>query len=89
MRFSDLQIHVTRANYSARRSLSVLHQAVAQGKFSKVYIVLNGVDMGSGSYLYRRYGQYGNYGSQGRAYGYGYTSEDGKTHHHHHHKSEK
>lgn len=89
MRFSDLQILVTRANYSARRSLRVLHQAVAQGKFSKVYIVLNGVDMGSGSYLYRRYGQYGNYGSQGRAYGYGYTSEDGKTHHHHHHKSEK
>lgn len=84
MRYSDLQIFVTRANYSSRRGLRVLHQSVAQGKFSKVYIVLNGVDMGAGSYLYRRYGQYGNYGAQGRAYGYGYnTREDSDKHRHH------
>lgn len=85
LRNSDLQIFVTRANYSSRRGLRVLHQAVAQGKFNKVYIVLNGVDMGSGSYLYRRYGQYGNYGAQGRSYGYGYNSDSSGHHHHHHH----
>lgn len=88
LRYSDLQLFVTRANYSSRRGLRVLHQAVNQGKFPKVYIVLNGVDMGSGSYLYRRYGQYGNYGAQGRAYGYGYTSGDNAGHGtHRHHKS--
>ncbi len=75
LRESDLQIFVTRANYSSRRGLRVLHQAIKQDKFTKVYIVLNGVDMGSGSYLYRRYGQYRTYGAQGRTYGYGYTSK--------------
>ncbi|MDE6278085.1 MAG: polysaccharide biosynthesis tyrosine autokinase [Muribaculaceae bacterium] len=90
LRNSDLQIFVTRANYSSRRGLRVLHQAIKQDKFSKVYIVLNGVDMGSGSYLYRRYGQYRTYGAQGRSYGYGYNSEKNKSgHHHHHHNSEE
>lgn len=83
IKYTDLQLFVTRANYSSRRGLRVLHQAVAHGKFSKVYIVLNGVDMGSGSYLYRRYGQYAGYGAQGRAYGYGYNSQDS------HHKKKK
>lgn len=93
LRYSDLQLFVTRANYSSSRGLRVLHQAVKLKKFDNVYIVLNGVDMGSGSYLYRRYGQYATYGAQGRAYGYGgygySTDENGKGHHHHHKKEEQ
>lgn len=93
LRYSDLQLFVTRANYSSSRGLRVLHQAVKLKKFDNVYIVLNGVDMGSGSYLYRRYGQYATYGAQGRAYGYGgygYSpDENGKDHHHHHKKEEQ
>lgn len=93
LRYSDLQLFVTRANYSSSRGLRVLHQAIKLKKFDNVYIVLNGVDMGSGSYLYRRYGQYATYGAQGRAYGYGgygySTDENGKGHHHHHKKEEQ
>lgn len=75
-RFSDLQLYVTRARYSTKSSLKVLHNAIASGKFSSCYIVLNGVDMGSNSYLYRRYGQYGHHGKGAHAYGYGYVSHD-------------
>ncbi|MCM1066559.1 MAG: polysaccharide biosynthesis tyrosine autokinase [Muribaculaceae bacterium] len=75
-RHSDLQLYVTRANYSTKSSLKVLHQAVDSGKFSSVYIVLNGVNIASNSYLYRRYGEYGHYGRKGHAYGYGYASND-------------
>lgn len=93
LRYSDLQLFVTRANYSSSRGLRVLHQAIKLKKFDNVYIVLNGVDMGSGSYLYRRYGQYATYGAQGRAYGYGgygySTDKNGKDHHHHHKKEEQ
>lgn len=82
LRHTDLQLFVTRANYSSKNGLRVLHQAIQQGKFEKVYIVLNGVNMGSNSYLYRRYGQYGHYTSgHGRTvvYGYGYTSSKEKS----------
>ncbi len=72
MRQSDLQLYVTRANYTTTNSLKVLHQAVDSGKFSSVYIVLNGVNINSNSYLYRRYGEYGHYGRKSKAYGYGY-----------------
>ena len=74
-RHSDLQLYVTRANYSTKSSLKVLHQAVGSGKFSSVYIVLNGVNIASNSYLYRRYGEYGHYGRKSHAYGYGYVSK--------------
>ncbi len=78
-RHSDLQLYVSRANYSTKSSLKVLHQAVESGKFSSVYIVLNGVNITSNSYLYRRYGEYGHYGRKAHSYGYGYGSvEDGK-----------
>lgn len=72
-RYSDLQLYVTRANYSTKSSLKVLHDAVKSGKFSSVYIVLNGVNMASNSYMYRRYGEYGRYKT--RSYGYGYVSK--------------
>ena len=71
-RHSDLQLYVTRANFSTKKSLKVLHDAVKSNKFASVYIVLNGVNMASNSYMYRRYGEYGRYKSQN--YGYGYTS---------------
>ena len=71
-RQSDLQLYVTRANYSTKKSLKVLHDAVKNDKFSSVYIVLNGVNMTSNSYMYRRYGEYGRYRTH--SYGYGYAS---------------
>ncbi|MCX4263677.1 MAG: polysaccharide biosynthesis tyrosine autokinase [Muribaculaceae bacterium] len=85
LRRSDIQLYVTRANYSTKNALSVLHEAVSTDKFQSVYIVLNGVNMGANSYVYRRYGQYGHYGRYGRTtkngsygygYGYGYSSKD-------------
>lgn len=72
-RHSDLQLYVARANYSTKKSLKVLHDAVKNGKFSSVYIILNGVNMTSNSYMYRRYGEYGRYKT--RSYGYGYASK--------------
>lgn len=75
-RHSDLQLYVTRANYSTKSSLKVLHNAVQNNKFSAVYIVLNGVDIGSNSYLYRRYGEYGHYGKRTQTYGYGYGAKE-------------
>nr|MDE6135310.1 polysaccharide biosynthesis tyrosine autokinase [Muribaculaceae bacterium] len=76
LRHSDLQLYVTRANYSRKSTLKVLHNAVRSGKFSSVYIVLNGVNMSSNSYLYRRYGEYGRYGRKAHTYGYGYNQEN-------------
>ena len=68
--FSDIQIYVTRASYSTKKSLIVLHSAVKTGRLPHAYILLNGVNMNSSSYIYRRYGHYG-YNAR-RTYGYGY-----------------
>jgi len=86
IRHTDLQLYVTRASYSSKSSLKVLHTAYAQNKFKSVYVVLNGVDMRANSYIYRRYGSYGHYytssGKKGvYGYGYGYGSESGHKHH--------
>lgn len=75
---SDLQLFVLRAGYSTKRCLRVLHQAVAQNKLQNVYILLNGVDIKSNAYLYKRYGRYGYYSKHGNAYGYGYGNEPQK-----------
>lgn len=77
--YSDIQLFVARASYTTKRGLNVLHQAVANHNLQDVYIVLNGVNIRSGSYLYRRYGTYGHYGRTKRAYGYGYVSDSPKT----------
>ncbi len=69
---SDIQLFVTRASYSTRNSIKVLHQAVRDNRLNNVYIVLNGVNINSGSYTYRRYGHYTHKGS----YGYGYTKKE-------------
>lgn len=75
---SDIQLYVTRAGFSTKRCLKMLHHAASLNKFSSVYIVLNGVDMGASTYIYRRYG-YGRYGSKKMTYGYGYQSKDRKS----------
>ena len=46
---SDVQLYVTRANYSTRRCLKIMHQAIAMGRFPKCYLILNGVNISSGS----------------------------------------
>ncbi|MCM1440709.1 MAG: polysaccharide biosynthesis tyrosine autokinase, partial [Roseburia sp.] len=66
---SDVQLFVTRANYSSRGSLKTLHNAVNLKKLTNVYVVVNGVNIRSGSYLYRRYGAYS---TSRKSYGYGY-----------------
>ena len=70
---SDIQIFVTRANYTTKKGIKTLHDAIALDKFNNVYIVVNGVDITSSAYNYRRYGHYG-YGSK-KAYGYGYAAK--------------
>ncbi len=74
VKYSDIQLYVARAGFSSKRSLKLLHNAVALHKFSSIYLVLNGVDMSSATYIYRRYGEYGHYGQQKIGYGYGYSS---------------
>lgn len=70
---SDIQLYVTRAGYSTKSCLKVLHQAIRDNRLSDPYIVLNGVDMTSGSYTYRKYGHY--YHGGVSTYGYGYSSD--------------
>ena len=67
--FVDMELYVARANYSTKRCLKVMHQAIDSGRLPNCYMVLNGVNVKSSSYNYRRYGYYGKYG---KSYGYGY-----------------
>ncbi len=65
MKRSDLQIYVTRADYSKREYVKTLNNLVALNKFSNLTVVLNSLaSAGSSSYGY-------SYG-----YGYGYYEED-------------
>ncbi len=73
---SDVQLYITRANYSTKRCLKVLHAAISSGRLKNCYLVLNAVDIRSSSYFYRRYGHYGVYGNKSYGYGYGYTHEE-------------
>ena len=78
---SDIQIFVTRANYSTKRCLKIMHNAVTTGRFKNCYLVLNAVNMKSGSYTYRKFGHYGGYGKYGKyskaySYGYGYSHSE-------------
>lgn len=77
--YSDIQLYVTRASYSTKNCLRVLHQAVRDNRLSDPYIVLNGVDMTTSGYRYRKYGHYtsGNK-SYNYRYGYGYSSDNKK-----------
>lgn len=74
--YTDLQLYVIRANYSTKRCTKLLHQTIAAGRLKNCYIILNGVNMDSGTYTYRRYGHYGRYGQE--KYGYGYSESSCK-----------
>ena len=73
---SDIQLFVTRARYSTRKGLHVLHEAINSGQIEKPYIILNGVNLSSRTYQYRRYGAY--YVSKSYGYGYGYGKDSKK-----------
>lgn len=73
---TDIQLYVSRAGYSTKSCLKVLHQAVRDNRLHDPYIVLNGVDITSNSYTYRKYGHY--YHTSNGSYGYGYSSENHK-----------
>ena len=78
-RFSDVQLYVTRANYTSTNNVKLLTQGIASGAFSNAYIVINGVDIHSSAYVYSRYGYYGHYGKKSSSvYGYGYASKNKK-----------
>lgn len=72
---SDIQLYVTRASYSTKSCLKVLHQAVRDNRLSDPYIILNGVDITSNSYTYRKYGHYYH---NSKTYGYGYPADSPK-----------
>ncbi len=72
--YSDIQIYVTRASYTTQKSLGVLHRAVKSGRLSHTFVLLNGVDMDSGSYVYRRYGHYGYNARHNYSYGGSYVN---------------
>lgn len=74
--YSDVQIYVARAGYTSRKCLRVLHQAVNQHRLPKAYIVLNGVNMASSTYIYRRYGHYAFDAKRTYGYGYGYGANN-------------
>ncbi len=76
--YADMQLYVVRANYSTKKCLKVMHHAIGTGRLSNCYIVLNGVNVKSSSYNYRRYGHYGRYGKS-YGYGYGYTHDEKPT----------
>lgn len=83
IRYSDIQLYVSRASYSTKRCLRVLHDAIKNQRLQDAYIVLNGVDITSGSYSYRKYGYYTRSGGStygyGYASGYGYSSQPGES----------
>ena len=77
--YVDLELYVARANYSTKRCLKVLHQAVEAGRLPNCYILLNAVNVKSNSYMYKRYGHYGKYGKKGYGYGYSYSHREKPT----------
>ena len=74
---TDIQIYVTRADYSTPKGLKVLHEAMVSGRLPHPYILVNGVNVGSTAYIYRRYGAYGYYSKNSYGYGYGNSSKGG------------
>lgn len=77
--YVDMELYVARANYSTKRCLKVLHQAVDAGRLPNCYVLLNAVNVKSNSYMYKRYGHYGKYGKKGYGYGYSYSHREKPT----------
>lgn len=86
---TDVQLYVTRANYSTQKGLKVLHDAINANRLPHPYLVLNGVNVGSTAYIYRRYGHYGYYTRNTYGYAYGYGEGDHQHRHHHRRHSRK
>ena len=61
-RVTDVMLFVVRAGYTAKKSFALLDKMVSSGRFPAPYLVVNGVDMESRSYSYRRYGYHSSYG---------------------------
>ena len=74
--YVDLELFVVRASYSTKKCIKVMHQAIESGRLPNCYLILNGVNVRSGSYIYRRYGYYGYYKKKGYGYGYGYGGSE-------------
>ena len=55
-RVTDVMLFIVRAGYTAKKSFALLDKIVSSGRFPAPYLVVNGVDMESRSYGYRRYG---------------------------------
>lgn len=77
--YVDMELYVARANYSTKRCLKVLQQAVDSGRLPNCYLLLNAVNIRSNSYMYKRYGHYGKYGRKGYGYGYSYSHSEKPT----------
>ncbi|MEG1573590.1 MAG: polysaccharide biosynthesis tyrosine autokinase [Bacteroidales bacterium] len=78
--YADVNVYVMRANYSSKKYLDVLENAVKEDKLRQLYILVNAVNIRSRVYGYKRYGygygygyksQYGSGSSYGYGYGYG------------------
>jgi len=69
---TDMQLFIIRASYTNKKGIKILHEAINNGQLPKAYIVLNGVNVTSRTYSYRRYGGY--HYSTKKGYGYGYSS---------------
>lgn len=63
---TDIQLFVVRSGMTRRRSLEIVESEITSGRLKNCYLILNGVQMNSGSYAYRRYGNY----SHKNHYGY-------------------
>lgn len=75
-RLADVNLYITRANYSSKKYLALLNSYVADKRLTSTYLIVNAVDMRTQSYSYRKYGYgygygYGSKYSHSSAYGYG------------------
>lgn len=77
-RVADMCVYVCRMNQTSKVGFCFVNTLQADHNFSKLAVVLNGVDLDSRSHRYgQRYG-YG-YGHKGYGYGYGYVYGYGKS----------
>lgn len=79
-RLADVNLYITRANYSSKKYLALLNSYVADKRLTSTYLIVNAVDMRTQSYSYRKYGYGYGYGysskySYGSAYGYGNSND--------------
>lgn len=73
--YADVNVYVMRANYSSKKYIDVLENAVKEDKLRQLYILVNAVNIRSRVYGYKRYGYgygYGYKSKYGYSYGYGY-----------------